>query len=56
MGLPSRLVEILGCPECHGALDYVEEDNKLKCLKCRLAFRIENDIPVLILEDAEKLQ
>ena len=56
MGLPERLVRKLGCPQCHGALDYVEKDDNLKCPKCRLAFRIENDIPVLVLEEAEELQ
>ena len=56
MGLPERLVEKLGCPQCHGALDYNENDNRLECPKCRLAFRVANDIPVLVLDEAEKLQ
>ena len=56
MGLPQRLVEKIGCPKCHGALEYINSENKLKCPKCRLAFRVANDIPVLIIEEAEKLQ
>jgi len=56
MGLPQRLVEKLGCPQCHGALEYAKNEDKLKCPKCRLAFRVANDIPVLIIEEAEKLQ
>ena len=55
MGLPKRLVEKLACPQCHGALDYLENEDKLNCPKCRLAFRVANDIPVLVIEDAEKL-
>ena len=56
MGLPGRLVEKLGCPQCHGVLDYAENEDKLKCPKCRLAFRVAHDIPVLVVEEAEKLQ
>jgi len=56
MGLPQRLVEKIGCPKCHGALEYINSENKLKCPKCRLVFRVANDIPVLIIEEAEKLQ
>lgn len=56
MGLPKRLVEKLACPQCHGTLDYIENEDKLICPKCRLAFRVANDIPVLVIEDAEKVQ
>jgi len=56
MSLPNELVQKLACPQCHGALGYSEEENKLTCPKCRLAFRVVRDIPVLVIDEAEKLQ
>lgn len=56
MTLPKELVEKLACPKCHRALDYQENESRLVCSECRLAFRIMNDIPVLEIGEAEKLQ
>ena len=56
MGLPNELVDKLACPQCHGALEYVKKDEKLECHQCRLAFRITDDIPVLIIDEATALQ
>ena len=56
MGLPKELVEKLACPQCHGSLDYLEKDNRLECPKCQLAFRVTNNIPVLQIDEAQKLQ
>lgn len=49
-----ELFDILACPECKGELDYNEEDEKLVCEKCRLKFKIEDDIPIMLIEKAEK--
>lgn len=56
MTLPKELVEKLACPKCHQALDYQEDKSRLACLGCRLAYKIINDIPVLEISEAEKLQ
>ncbi len=55
MRLPDRLLEKLVCPRCKGKLDYREEENRLVCGSCRLAYRITDDIPVLLPDEAEKL-
>ncbi len=53
MVLKPKLLEILVCPKCKGKLIYKEKENKLECEKDKLLFRVEGDIPVLLLEDAE---
>ncbi len=56
MTLPDKLVDKLACPQCHGILNYLPERNRLECRNCRLAFRVADDIPVLMLDEAEKLK
>ncbi len=55
MALPEKLLEKLVCPECKGKLQYLEEKNRLVCNECRLAYRIDNEVPVLLTDEAEKL-
>ena len=54
--LDSKLLEILACPKCKGDLEYDRENEKLLCHKCKLAYRIEDDIPIMLIEEAEKIQ
>jgi hypothetical protein len=53
MTLDARLLEILVCPRCRGELEYVESDNELRCPECRLKYRIEEDIPILLIDEAK---
>jgi uncharacterized protein YbaR (Trm112 family) len=53
MALDARLLEILACPKCKGELEYDTENQKLICDACRLKYRIENDIPVMLIDEAE---
>lgn len=52
--LSEKLLEILACPECKGDLNYDRENNKLICEKCRLRYRIDDDIPIMLIDEAEK--
>jgi len=49
-----ELLEILVCPQCKGDLEYDAEQQQLVCHKCRLKYRIEDDIPIMLVEEAEK--
>jgi uncharacterized protein YbaR (Trm112 family) len=49
-----RLLEILACPACKGDLIYDEENQKLICEKCRLKYAIKDDIPIMLLNQAER--
>ena len=53
--LAPELKEILACPRCKGALEFHEEEQEIRCLACRLAFRIDDGIPVMLLDEARPL-
>lgn len=50
-----RLLEILVCPLCKGPLSYRKEAGELVCKADRLAFPIKDGIPVMLEDDARKL-
>jgi len=53
--LSKKLLNVIACPKCKGNLAYKKQEQKLLCKKCRLAYRIENNIPIMLLEEAEKI-
>lgn len=53
--LSKKLLDVLACPKCKGNLKYEKPKNRLVCGKCRLAYRIEDGIPIMLVEEAEKL-
>lgn len=50
-----KLLEILVCPVCKGPLLYRKPEQELLCKPCRLGYPIQDDIPILLEEDARKL-
>ena len=56
MALDDRLLEILVCPQCKGELEYDRENSKLICRACKLAYPIRDDIPVMLVDEAEGIQ
>jgi uncharacterized protein YbaR (Trm112 family) len=53
--LSQDLLDILACPKCKGDLEYKSEQEQLICHNCRLAYRIEDEIPIMLIDEAEKL-
>jgi uncharacterized protein YbaR (Trm112 family) len=51
--LPPDLLEILACPQCRGPLQ--AETASLRCDTCRLRYRIDNGIPVMLISEATPL-
>ena len=51
--LNKRILDILACPKCKGKLEYKSEQKKLICQNCRLKFQIKEDIPIMLLDEAE---
>lgn len=51
--LDKKLLEILACPKCKGELEYKQEEELLICHECRLKYRIEDDIPIMLIDEAE---
>jgi uncharacterized protein len=50
--LKKELLDILACPKCKGSLKL--EKNALVCHKCRLKYTVSEDIPNMLIEEAEK--
>ena len=46
-----QLKEILVCPCPHHA-ELDEDASRLRCQKCRLAFEVEDGLPIMLLSDA----
>jgi uncharacterized protein YbaR (Trm112 family) len=49
-----ELLEILVCPKCKGELQYDKEQDKLTCNICRLIYAVKDDIPIMLIDEAEK--
>lgn len=54
--LASELLDILACPNCHGALAVDHERDELVCLSadCGLAYPVRSGIPVLLIDEARR--
>ena len=54
MPLSPDLLSILVCPACKGDLVYDANAATLTCNACRLRYKVVDDIPVMLVEEAEK--
>jgi len=52
MALDPRLLEILACPLCKTDVRLTADGKGLKCVRCRRVYPIQDDIPVMIIEEA----
>lgn len=52
--MDTKLLKILACPICKGDLKLKED--KLICYNCRKYFNIENDIPIMLIEEAKDIK
>jgi len=55
MTIDPKLLEILVCPKCRGELEYSESEQTLTCHHCELRYRIEDDIPIMLIDEAEAI-
>ncbi|MDO8263555.1 MAG: Trm112 family protein [Gallionella sp.] len=53
--MDSKLLDILVCPLCKSPLVYQKAAQELICKADRLAFKIEDGIPVMLADEARKL-
>ena len=67
--LKKEILEVLVCPKCKGKvttkdenkkelikyidLEYDEKDQKIICQHCRLKYSIDDNIPIMLIEEAE---
>ncbi len=55
MTIKSELLDILACPKCKGDVKLNETENGLICDSCKLLYHIKDDIPVMLIDEAQKL-
>lgn len=54
--MDNRLLDILVCPICKGQLEFDKTAQELVCRFDKLAFPIRDGIPVMIEDEARKLE
>jgi uncharacterized protein YbaR (Trm112 family) len=55
VSLNKALLEILVCPQCKGELELQDDENGLRCDACRLLYPIRDDIPIMLVDEAQAL-
>jgi uncharacterized protein len=56
MPISKELLEILACPKCKGELELKADESGLICHACRLVYPIREDIPIMLIEEAQGLE
>ncbi|UCD36553.1 MAG: Trm112 family protein [Nitrospiraceae bacterium] len=51
-----ELLDILACPKCKGDIRLSEGGGGLICERCRLVYQIKDDIPIMLIDEAEPLK
>jgi uncharacterized protein len=55
MPINQELLDILACPKCKGDIRLNESGDGLICDACRLMYPIKDDIPVMLIDEAIRL-
>lgn len=55
MALAQQLLDILACPEDKGPLLYFEQEGRLYNPRLHLQYRIEDDIPIMLIDESESV-
>ena len=56
MPIDQELLDILACPKCKGDLTLTESQDGLVCNACALKYQIKDDIPIMLIDEAEKIK
>lgn len=55
MPIDKELLDILACPKCKGDIYLTQDGNGLICKACKLMYEIKDDIPIMLIDEAIKL-
>ena len=53
MPISQDLLEILACPACKSKVELKADWSALKCVECRRVYPIRDDIPVMLIDEAQ---
>lgn len=51
--IPQELLDVLACPKCKQKVELSEDGRYLVCAADRLRYPIVDDIPVMLIEEAD---
>jgi uncharacterized protein YbaR (Trm112 family) len=55
MAINKELLDILVCPQCKKELTLTSDKNWLICDNCQLRYPIRDEIPIMLIDEAEPL-
>lgn len=53
--IKKELLDILACPKCKGEVKLTEKQDGLVCEACKLLYEIKDDIPIMLIDEAKKI-
>lgn len=53
--ISKELLDILACPKCKGPVIVTEKKDGLVCESCKLMYEIRDDIPIMLIDEAKKI-
>ncbi len=53
MAINAELLEILICPACRAKVELKPDRSGLKCVSCHRVYPIRDDIPVMLIDEAQ---
>lgn len=55
MTINKELLDILACPKCKEKVQLNDKGDGLICSRCKLLYPIREDIPIMLIDEAIKL-
>lgn len=55
MSINTELLDILVCPKCKGEVRLIEDESGLACDHCKLLYEIRDEIPIMLIDEAQPL-
>jgi uncharacterized protein YbaR (Trm112 family) len=56
MAISKELLDIIACPKCKGNVYINQAGDGLICEACKLVYHIRDDIPIMLIDEAAKLE
>jgi len=56
MAISKKLLDILVCPKCKGEIYLNDAGDGLICDRCKLLYEIKDDIPIMLIDEAKKIE
>ena len=55
MPIDKNLLDVLACPKCKGPVELTAAGDGLTCQHCKLLYAVKDDIPNMMIDEAQPL-